>query len=93
MFENLQPLGKRIIVRIKEHEEKTSGGIILTTMMSEKNYAMATVVAVPERKEDSIPVDEGDTVLIGKYAGTPVGADLIIIQENEVLAKIKQEDL
>jgi chaperonin GroES len=86
MFENLQPIGKRILVRIIEHEEKSSGGIILTTMTQEKSYRMGNVVAVGEGLEISVQV--GDSILLTKYAGTPLGSDLLMVFQDEVLAKV-----
>ncbi len=92
----LRPLGDRIIVSAVPQEEKTLGGIFLPDSAKEKPQ-QGMVVAVGKGKisetGELIPttVQNGDTVLYGKYAGTEVkidGSDYLIIKESEVLAVI-----
>jgi len=95
---NFIPLYDRIAVVAEEHEEKTSGGIIIPDTAKEKPIQGKIVaVGTGARKENGeiIPMQlkAGDTVLYGKWAGTEVkvnGQDLIIMKESDVLGIIKK---
>jgi chaperonin GroES len=81
----ITPLGDRVIVKPKEAEETSKGGIILPDTAKEKPIE-GTIVAVGPGKtlEDGklleMPVKVGDIVLYGKYSGTEV-----VIEEQEYL--------
>ncbi len=94
----IRPLHDRVLLKRIEEKEVKKGGIIIPDTAKEKPQ-QATVIAVGKGKilEDGkvIPLDvkEGDTVLIGKYAGTEVkigDEELLIVREDEILAKISQ---
>jgi len=94
----IRPLHDRVLLKRIEEKEVKKGGIIIPDTAKEKPQ-QATVVAVGKGKilEDGkvIPLDvkEGDTVLIGKYAGTEVKIDdeeYLIVREDEILAIISQ---
>jgi chaperonin GroES len=89
---NIRPLQDRVVVKRKEEETKSAGGIVLPGSATEKP-AQGEVVAVgPGRLMDNgeiRPVDlkVGDTVLFGKYASNTVkiGDDeLLILNEGEI---------
>ena len=89
----VRPLGDRVLVRRIEAAEEVRGGIIIPDTAKEKPME-AEVVAVGEGKrlEDGsrapFEVSVGDTVLIGKYAGTEIkfdGEEYQILKEDEVL--------
>jgi chaperonin GroES len=94
----IKPLDDRIVVKPHEAEEKTSSGIFLPDSAREKPTT-ATVIAVgPGKLNDSgerspVEVEEGDTVIYGKYAGTEVEVDgdkHVILRESELLAKMEK---
>ncbi len=94
----IKPLADRVIVKPKEAEEKTKGGIILPDTAKEKPIE-GTVVAVGEGRitEDgkliSMHVKVGDTVLYGKYSGTEVkidGEDYLIMRESDIYGIINK---
>ena len=90
----LRPLHDRILVeRIEEGEQKV-GGIIIPDSAKEKPQ-QGKVIAVGAGKADKdgkrIPLDvqQGDTILFGKYSGQEIkidGEDYLIMREEEVLA-------
>ena len=94
---NLKPLGDRLIVQAIEEATTTASGIVLPETAKEKPQK-GKVVAVgdgawDEDGEKRIPLDvaEGDEVLYSKYGGTEVkvdGADLLVLRESDVLAKV-----
>ena len=92
----LEPIGDRVIVKVKE-EEKTVGGIVLASNAKEKP-TQGEVVAVGTGKfadnGDKIPmtVKEGDEVLYDKYSGANVeyeGQKYLVLHEQDILAIVK----
>ena len=67
----LRPLGKRVIIKRLEAEEKPASGIILSSQAKEKPQ-MAEVIAVSKEVED---VKVGDKVVFKKYVGTEIKVD------------------
>ena len=86
---NVTPLHDRVIVKPAPAEEKTAGGIIIPDTAKEKPQK-GTVVAVGNGKKDyTMTVKVGDTVLYGKYSGTEFkyeGKDYLIMREDEIYA-------
>lgn len=88
----IKPLGSRVAIKQLEAEEKTEGGIILTSSAQEKPQ-MAEVVAVgPGTKDEPMEVKVGDTVVFAKYAGTEVkykGETYTIMKQADILAVVE----
>jgi chaperonin GroES len=94
---NLKPLGDRLIVEPIEQEDTTASGIILPETAKEKPQRGKVLAAGPGRRDDDgkrieMDVQEGDTVLYAKYAGTEVKLDdtkYLILKETDVLAIVE----
>ena len=93
----IRPLQDRVVVRRKEEETKTAGGIVLPGSAAEKP-AQGEVIAVgPGRilaNGEKRPVDlkVGDTVVFGKYASNTIKIDneeLLILNESEIYGVIE----
>ena len=92
----MRPLGDRVVIKNMEAEEKTVGGIILTSAAKEKPL-MAEVIAVGpggviDGKEVVMQVKTGEKVIYSKYAGTEVkmdGVEYIIVRQNDILAVVE----
>jgi len=73
----LKPLGERIVIKVIEDTEQTSGGIFIPESAKEKPQK-GEVVAVGEGEVDDkgerkpMDVKVGDIILYAKYAGTDV---------------------
>ena len=90
----IRPLHDRIVVqRIDEGEQKV-GGIIIPDSAKEKPQ-QGKVIAVgqgkvkDDGKRQPLDVQDGDTILFGKYSGQEIkidGEDYLIMREEEVLA-------
>ena len=71
----LKPLGERIVIKVIEDTEQTSGGIFIPESAKEKPQK-GEVVAVGEGEIDDkgerkpMDVKVGDIILYAKYAGT-----------------------
>ena len=62
----IRPLGDRVVIKKAEMEEKTQGGLILTSAAKEKPQ-MAEVVAVgPGTKDEPMELKVGDKVVFSK---------------------------
>lgn len=93
----LEPIGDRVIVKVKEEEEKTVGGIVLASNAKEKPTE-GEVVAVGNgayaENGEKLPmtVKKGDVVLYDKYSGTNVkyeGKKYLVLHERDILAIVK----
>jgi len=87
----IRPLHDRIVVRRKEEEEKTAGGIVLPGNAKEKP-SQGEVLAVGEGRV----LDNGDVrappVVFGQYSGNTVsidGEDLLIMSESEIFGVLE----
>ena len=92
----ISPLYDRVLVKRIEEQEVRKSGIIIPDTAKEKPQQAEIIAAGKGKMSDegkTIPlsVKKGDKVLIGKYSGTEVtvdGDELVIVLENEILAKI-----
>jgi len=94
---NIKPLGDRVVLKQAKAEEKTKGGIILTSATQEKPEVYDVLVVGPggviDGKEVKMEVKAGDKVLMGKYSGTTVkldGEEYIIVRQNDILAIVEE---
>jgi chaperonin GroES len=93
----IQPLADRVIVKPKEAEETTKGGIILPDTAKEKPIegkivAVGSGKVTEEGKVINLNVKVGDTVLYGKYSGTEInveGDEYLIMRESDIYGIIK----
>jgi chaperonin GroES len=91
---NLKPLADRVIVKPKEADEVTKGGIILPDTAKEKPVEGTIVAAGPGKTSDdgkliNMEVKVGDVVLYGKYSGSEVtvdGVEYLIMRESDIFA-------
>ena len=87
-YDNLIPLGDRVLVEPLEADTKTASGIIIPD--NAKKPQKAIVVAVGSGTSDhKMTVKIGDTVMYGKYSGTELkleGKDYLIMSEKDILA-------
>ena len=92
----LKPLADRVVLKQVEAEEKTKGGIILTSAAQEKPEIYEVVVVGPggmvDGNEVKMEVTAGQKVIAGKFAGTKVkvdGEELVIVRQGDILAIVE----
>ena len=93
----IRPLYDRVVVRRKEEEATSAGGIVLPGSAKEKPN-QGEIIAVGEGKVldngdlRALAVKVGDTVVFGQYAGSNTievdGEELIIMGESEIFAVV-----
>ena len=89
----IRPLHDRVVVRRKEEEKMSSGGIVLPGSAKEKPNQGEVVAIGSGRVLDNgenrpLDVKVGDIVVFGKYAGTELnyeGNDYLIMREDDIL--------
>jgi chaperonin GroES len=93
----MRPLHDRVIVKRKEEERTSPGGIVIPDAAAEKPIK-GEIVAVGNGKilengeVRALEVKVGDSVLFGKYAGTEVkveGEELLVMKEDDIMAVIE----
>ncbi len=94
----IRPLHDRIVVRRKEEEEKTAGGIVLPGSAKEKPNQGEVIAVGNGRVLDNgevrpVDVKVGDIVVFGKYAGSDTidvdGEELVILSESDIKAVVE----
>jgi chaperonin GroES len=94
---NIRPLHDRVVIRRKEEETTSPGGIVLPDAATEKPV-QGEVIAVGNGKildngeTRGLDVKVGDTVLFGKYSGTEVkldGNEVLVMREEDIMGVIE----
>jgi chaperonin GroES len=81
-------LAGKVLVKPQEAEQKTASGIIIPDSAKEKPLAGKVVLVGSAKKDETMEVKVGDTVLYGKYSGTELnidGVDYLLISQSDVL--------
>jgi chaperonin GroES len=94
---NIRPLHDRVVVRRKEEETTSPGGIVLPGSATEKPVQGEIVAAGKGKILESgdirpLDVQVGDTVLFGKYSGTEVklnGEEVLVMREEDIMGVIE----
>lgn len=93
----IRPLQDRVVVKRKEEETKSAGGIVLPGSAAEKPSQGVVVAVGPGRileNGSNRPIDlkVGDTVIFGKYASNTVKVgeeELLILSEGEIFGVLQ----
>jgi len=94
---NIRPLRDRVVVRRKEEEALSAGGIVLPGSAKEKPN-QGEVVAVGEGaildsgEVRPVALKVGDAVIFGQYSGNAIkvdGEELIIMSESEIYGVVE----
>ena len=91
-----RPMHDRVLVRRRDEDSKTAGGIIIPDSAQEKpSQGVIVAVGTGLRTEDGkitpLDVKPKDKVLFGKWSGNEVtidGEELLIMKESDILGII-----
>ena len=94
-----RPLHDRVLIKVLDSEEKTSGGIIIPDTAKEKPQEGEVVAVGPGAKSEDgkivlMDVKVGDIVLFGKWSGTEVkidGTEYSIMKESDIIGIAKRK--
>jgi chaperonin GroES len=92
----IKPIGDRILVQYAADKEQVRGGVIIPDSAKEKpQEAKVIALGTGSRSKDgaavAFEVKVGDTVLLGKYAGSEVKLDdqkYTLVREDDILGVI-----
>ena len=94
-----RPLHDRVLIKVLDSEEKTSGGIIIPDTAKEKPPEGEVVAVGPGARDSNgkispMDVKTGDIVLFGKWSGTEVkidGKEYSIMKESDIMGVSKKK--
>ena len=97
MVSTLKPMGDRVVIKPKDRDKTTKGGIVLPDTATERPQQGDVLWVGPGRVLENgtradLDLKVGDTVLFAKYGGTEFkheDEDLLILNERDVLAVIE----
>lgn len=91
----IKPLTDKVLIKMKEKEETTKSGIILTASKEKPQIAEVIEVGpgkIVDGKKEEMYVKKGDKIIFNKYSGTEVKYDdeeYLIISQSDVLAIVE----
>ena len=92
----IKPVEDRILIKMKEGEETTKSGIILSASAKEKPQIAEVIEVGPGRmidgKVEEMYVKKGDNIIVSKYSGTEVkyeGEEYLIVKQDDILAIVE----
>ena len=94
MAVNFRPLGDKVLVKPRDAEEQSTGGIYIPDSAKQKPQEGDVISVGPGRVLDDgsrnpLSVSVGDRVIYSKYGGTELkleGQDYMILDENQIYA-------
>ena len=89
-FEKFKPLADRVLVKRVQSDEKTESGLFIPEAAKEKAQQGDVIAVGLGRKDNPLTVKVGDKVFFGKYSGTEVSKDFLIMKEDEILGIVEQ---
>lgn len=91
----IKPLADRVLIKMKEKEEMTKSGIILSVSSNEKTQIAEVIAVGPggniEGNNVEMYLKEKDNVIVNKFAGTEIkyaGEEYFIVKQSDILAVI-----
>lgn len=87
----IRPLGTRVVIKKLEAEEKTQGGLILTSTAKEKPTVAEVIAVGPGTEKEKMELKEADRVIFSQYAGNDFkydGEEYTIMNQSDILAVI-----
>lgn len=91
----IKPLTDKVLIKMKEKEETTKSGIILTASKEKPQIAEVIEVGpgkIVDGKKEEMYVKKGDKIIFNKYSGTEVkyeDEEYLIISQSDVLAIVE----
>ena len=91
----IKPLMDKVLIKMKEKEETTKSGIILTARKEKPQIAEVVEVGpgrIIDGEKEEMYVKKGDKIIFNKYSGTEVkyeDEEYLIISQSDVLAIVE----
>lgn len=88
----IKPLGARVLLKKLEKEEKTEGGLILTSQAKVEPQVAEVISVGPGTEDEPMTVKVGDKVVFAKYGGTDLkhkGEEYTLMSLSDILAIVE----
>lgn len=92
----IKPVADMVLLQSMEQEQVSAGGIIIPDTAKEKPMMAKAIAVGPggivDGKEVKMYINEGDTVIYRKYAGTEVkmdGEEYILAKQSDIIATVE----
>jgi len=88
---NIKPMGERVLIKQKESEERTKGGIYIPDSAKEEKKEGTVIAAGTYKDGKDLPLKKGDKVLYGGYSSDEVdidGENYVFVEFKDVLARL-----
>ncbi|MGL5279140.1 MAG: hypothetical protein ACRC8M_08750 [Cetobacterium sp.] len=89
----IKPIGKRVLVKIIDLEEKTSTGIILIQNNEEKSYKVGEIISLSSNSEVNSLFNINDKIIFSKKSGVKINdssKEKILLELDEILGIIEE---
>ncbi|MBC2852639.1 co-chaperone GroES [Cetobacterium sp. 2G large] len=89
----IKPIGKRVLVKTINLEEKTSTGIILIQNNDEKNYRIGEIISLSSDSEVNSLFSINDKVIFSKKSGVKINdssKEQILLNLEEIFGIIEE---
>ncbi|MBE5781293.1 MAG: co-chaperone GroES [Clostridiales bacterium] len=93
----IRPIGDMVLLKAKDQEKKSVGGIIIPDTAKEKPMFGIVIAAGPggnvDGKEIEMHVKEGDEVIYRRYAGTDIkfeNEDFILVRQSDIIGVVEE---
>lgn len=89
----IKPIGKRVLVKTINLEEKTSTGIILIQNNEEKNYRIGEIISLSSDSEVNSLFSINDKVIFSKKSGVKINdssKEQILLNLEEIFGIIEE---
>lgn len=89
----IKPIGKRVLVKTINLEEKTSTGIILIQNNEEKNYRIGEIISLSTDSEINSLFNINNKVIFSKKSGVKINdssKEQILLELDEILGIIEE---
>lgn len=94
---NFTPLKDRVLIKRRDQEDRSPGGIIIPDTAKEKPIEGEVLAVGPGIRDDNgtihpLDVKVGDRVLFGKWGGTEIkleGQEYIVLKEQDIMGILK----
>ncbi len=86
----ITPIGERVLLKPKEEESKTKGGIYIPDSAKESKKE-GIVIAVGTKDGKELPLKKGDKILYGGYSSDEFeldGEKYVVVEFKDVVAKL-----
>lgn len=84
------PIGKRVLIKKIEIEEKRASGLLLLSNNSDKNYETGTIIAISSDKEIQTLFSLHSNIIFKKNSGIHISSDdEILLNLDDILGIIE----